>query len=191
VKLETKLARVFSALADDEKRTESTASQVLAIVKDEHITTVEKFDEAVRAAYEANGWNAGPGRPVAESKADSVPSTVRTFVSWVRAAFHANLRITKFETFQELRKALGKTRDATGRGGIKIPDDVADIFRGVQLAEAKPNGGLFHDIALVYVKLDSDHRGLFEKQLNRLLSQYRPRAFPSAAVRAEKKAAIA
>jgi len=185
--IETKLARVFTALAGDEKRTESTASAVLTIVKAAGITKVEDFNVAVQAAYEANGWNQKPGRPVAGSTADSVPDTVRTYVSWVRAAFAAGLRVARFKTFQELRKALAKRRAPTaasaprgaGSGDVKVPESIVESFRGVHVEDAKPNGGLFHDLALVYIKLSESERGLFGRQLNQLLGKYRAQAFPA------------
>lgn len=197
MKPETKLARVFRALVGDEKRTESTAASILAIVKADGIAKVEEFNVAVQAAYEANGWHTKPGRPTVGNGAGNVPDTVRTYVSWVRAAFAAGMRVTRFRTFQELRKALAKRRTpaasstrsaaAGSTGGVKIPEAIVESFRGVHIDEAKPNGGLFHDLALVYIKLSESERGLYGRQLNQLLGQYRAHAFPVTAK--QKKAA--
>lgn len=187
LKLETKFARAFSAIAAGEKALESTAASILSIIKAEKITDVKVFDTAVSAAYEANGWHTKPGRPTITASGNSnVPSTVRTYVSWVRAAFKAGLRMSRFETFQDLRKALAKKtgkKSATGgraaANGVKIPDAIAESFRGVKITEDQPNGGLFHDLALVYLKLDENERGLYGRQLNQLLGQYRAHAFPA------------
>lgn len=199
MKIETKLARVFTAIAGDEQRIESTAASVLQILKSEGVTKVEDFNAAVKLAYEANGWHTKPGRPQNGDAAGSVPATVRTYVSWVRGAMNAGLRIGRFETFQDLRKALAKKRGGhLARGGnavtgaVKIPEDIVESFRGVHIADAEPNGGLFHDLALVYLKLDVNERGLYGRQLNKLLGQYRAHAFPTAVARhraAAKKAA--
>lgn len=195
MKIEMKLARVFTAIAGDEQRIESTASGVLQILKSEKVHKIEPFDAAVKLAYEANGWHTKPGRPQNGDVSGSVPATVRTYVSWVRGAMRANLRIARFRTFQELRNALAKKRGAahiargnSTEGAVKIPEDIIESFRGVHIADAEPNGGLFHDLAIVYLKLDVNERGLYGRQLNKLLGQYRTHAFP-AARRAAKKAA--
>ena len=196
MKIETRLARVFSAIAGDEHRIESTAAGILKILKAEGIADVDEFDVAVRAAYDANGWHTKQGRPANGVKKDEVPSTVRTYVSWVRSAMRAGLRVARFDTFQDLRKALAKKTKHTVRGGrqetaegaVKIPDDIVESFRGVQVVDAAPNGGLFHDLAVVYVKLEPAERGLFGRQLNQLLGKYRSHAFPAAKAGTRKAA---
>jgi hypothetical protein len=210
MKVETKLARLFGEVASEAGRIESKASQILALVKEGEITNVEKFNETVQAAYAANGWNTKPGRPEAgASKKGEVPDTVRTYVSLVRSAFAADLRVSRYASFYDLRVALAKKRGmhvvkggkgkpgraadgekATGASAISIPEEIVETFRGVHIEEGKPNGGLFHDLALVFLKLKPDERGLFGRQLNRLLGQYRSHAFPAAKpAKAAKRAA--
>lgn len=185
MKIETKLAKVFTTLAAEEARTESTASSMLLAVKDSGIRTIEEFDEAVQQAYTANGWNARQGRPAADSEAIDVPGTVRTYVSWIRSAFRAGLKVGRFKTFHELRKALADKRgiravpDRKIHPPVSFPKEVVEDFNGVTLdTPNKPNGALFHDLAAVFVHLPKENRSILGRQLNRLLHTYLPAAFP-------------
>lgn len=194
MKTETKLAKVFTTIATEGGRLESTAAGVLAIVKDAGINDVEAFDEAVKAAYAANGWNQTAGRPSPDSKAESVPDTVRTYVSWIRSALREGLRVSRFETFQELRNALAKKRGIrvvkkTANGGARVPKDLAHDFEGIEIAGAQPNGAVMHDLALVFIKLPPDDRALLGRQLNRLAHTWLPKAFPQKT--GGRKAAVA
>lgn len=183
MKAETKLARVFSTLAQEEQRTESTAASILAVIKEGRVRSVEKWDELVREAYEANGWNTRPGRPAAnDGPKDEVPATVRTYVTIVRQALRAKMRITKYDTFTALRADLAR-KTGGGRAANdsssapRLPKAVAQSFVGVSLdGPMSPNGALFHDLGAVYITLPAEQRDLFGRQLNRLLHRYLPLA---------------
>lgn len=200
MKVETKLAKVFTTLAAEEVRVESTAAAMLLAVKEAGINTIEAFDEAVQAAYAANGWNARQGRPAADSEAEDVPGTVRTYVSWIRSALRAGLRVGRFKTFHELRKALAEKRGIRAvpnrkrddGGAVTVPKEVEQDFDGVQLATPnKTNGALFHDLAAVFVHLPPDSRSVLGRQLTRLLHTYLPTAFPNKKPARGKKATAA
>jgi hypothetical protein len=76
-----------------------------------------------------------------------------------------------------------------------VPDDVKQDFVGVTLMNVgEPNGALMHDIAWTFLHLPQDARGLFGRQLSRLLHQWQTRVPAkklSKAERAEAKAAAA
>lgn len=198
MKTDSKLARVFKTLAAAEQQTESTAASILAIVKQAKATTLGAFNALVKSAYEANGWNTRPGRPNGdEDHKGAVPGTVRTYVTQVRQAIDANLKVAKFSTFYELRKALARkaaratsaAARSTGNGGNGhvIPEDVKNDFAGVNIADAQePNGALMHDLAYTFLHLPKDQRPLFGRQLAKLLHTWQSK-IPAA--RQSRKAA--
>lgn len=184
MKAGTKLARVFSTLAQTEQKTESTASEIFAIIKDGSVKTIKAWDALVRDAYETNGWNTRPGRPAAGAQARSdVPDTVRTYVSIVRAALRSKMRMPKYASFSALRTDLAKRRNGGSHGGRTtsnnsvIPKAARESFIGVSMQAVKePNGALFHDLGAVYINLPPEHRDVFGRQLNKLLHKYLPLA---------------
>lgn len=201
MKTESKLAKAFLAIATQENALDSTASTVLAIVKDVRGLNGEKFDDLVKAAYDAAGWNTRPGRPDADAeKRGEVPATVRTYVTVIRRALRVGIRVSRFATFSALRVALaaktvhegggrGGRRTAHANGVARIPKDLAQNFIGVAIEKPKDaNGALFHDLASTYLALPEEHRNVLGRQLNALLVKYRPLAKLPVPV-AERKAA--
>ena len=180
MKVETKLARVFRAVGEQGQQLETTAAAVLSIVKDAKALTIGKFDKLVRAAYAENGWNARPGRPKGADELTAVPGTVRTYVTVIRRAMRAKLKVGKYRTFTALRTALegksGRKRGAKRNGSniLRLPAPVAMNFVGVDIEDKKPNGALFHDLGLVYARLPAEHQPLFERQVKRLMAKYAP-----------------
>jgi hypothetical protein len=175
LKVETQLARVFASVADSEQSLETTAAGILSIVKDNKINTVDRWDEAVGAAYAANGWNTRAGRPNGdETPKQPVPATVSSYVALVRTALRAKMRVAKYDTFTSLRVALAKRNGRTDHRGngkstapggrLNLKGPVAESFVDVDIQKAEPNGALFHDLAVVYAKLP----------LPRLLHKYMP-----------------
>lgn len=197
MKAETKLARVFIAIAEHEGQMDNTAAQVLSICKDAKAYTIEKFDQMVAAAYEANGWNVRGGRPTNGNEATPVPTTVRTYVTVIRRAIRAKLRVGTYDTFSALRTAL-REKGAKGRSraaptptiGVPIADpdtldkDVRQAFKHVTVALAsKPIGSLFHDLAWIYTRLGADQRQTFGGQLEQRLSHWTMVATAAAATK--------
>jgi hypothetical protein len=181
LKAGTALARVFASIADAEQSTESTAAGILAIVKDKRITGLEAWGEAVKAAYEKNGWNVRAGRPNGGEKAkQAVPQTVASYVSIVRNALRAKLRVGNYDSFTALRVALARRNgraDHRGTRGAAIPKDMRENFRGMPIANhVETNGALFHDLGAVFIHLPVDHRAMFGRQLNQLMQKYAPLA---------------
>lgn len=185
LKVETQLARVFASVADSEQSLESTASGILAIVKDNKIGTVDRWDEAVEAAYDANGWNTRAGRPNGdETPRMPVPATVSSYVALVRTALRNKLKVYKYETFTALRVAMAKRNGRTDHRGngkrtapggrLNLKGPVAESFIDVDIQKPEPNGALFHDLAVVYAKLPADHQAMLGRQLARLLHKYMP-----------------
>jgi hypothetical protein len=187
MKIEIKLAKVFASIADGEQTIESTAGAILAVVKEHNIRSVEKWDEVVKTAYEANGWNVRAGRPVeGEPPKPAVPGTVSNYVSLVRNALRDRVKVTKFDSFTALRVEMAKRggrddhRGGSTRGASNdpaLPEAVTAEFVGVVIRQpTKPNGALFHDLSAVYVGLPEEHRSVFARQLTRLLHRYMPMA---------------
>src|SRR5690348_2811284 len=111
MKTETKLARVFTTIAEHGKSTDNVAAGILAIVSEAGIKDAESFDPLVRAAYAANGWNPRPGRPTEETKdLEMVPPTVRTYVTAIRRAFRRGIDVSRLKNFYELRKTIRSTK---------------------------------------------------------------------------------
>lgn len=173
---EKRLAQVFTNLAEAGKSTDSVASGILTIVADARVRDVAAFDPLVRAAYAANGWNPRPGRPTEETaNLDSVPATVRTYVTAVRRAFRFGVPVARCKTFYELRKLLREARPSPRP--LAVPAAVRENFTGVDLASPNDvNGALIHDVGAVYANLPKEHQRLFEKQLQQLVVKYLPLA---------------
>lgn len=201
MKVETQLARVFASVAESEQSMESTAAGILAIVKGNKINTVDRWDEAVAAAYEANGWNTRAGRPNGDQTPRMpVPTTVSSYAALVRTALRTRMKVSKYETFTALRVAMAKRNGRTDHRGngkqaaATLRDihtgPVAESFVGVEIDKAEPNGALFHDLGVVYAKLPEEHQAMLGRQLARLLHKYLP--LISTEKRANgKKAAVA
>lgn len=202
LKIETQLARVFASVADSEAAMESTAAGILAIVKDNKINTVDRWDEAVAAAYEANGWNTRAGRPNGDEQPKGlVPATVSSYAALVRTALRNRMKVAKYDTFTALRVALAKRNGrADHRGNGKAAPatlrdihtgPVAESFVGVEIDKAEPNGALFHDLGVVYAKLPSEHQAMLGRQLARLLHKYLPLVAEKRATNGDKRKAAA
>lgn len=176
MRVETKLARVFTNLAESGKSTDNVAAGILAIVAEAGVKDIEAFDPMVRAAYAANGWNPRPGRPTAETTdLESVPGTVRTYVTAVRRALRRGIDVAKMKTFYDLRKALRTTK--VREVSSSIPKAVQEQFIGVDISTVEDvNGALIHDVGAIYANLPAAHRTLFEKQLQQLVARYLPLA---------------
>ncbi len=176
---ETKLARVFTDLAEDSKKLDSVAAGILAIVAEAKVRTAEQFNPLVSAAYEANGWNPRPGRPTAEAKGrQDVPGTVRTYVTAVRRALRRNINVSACRTFYELRKKIRETkvRQSLGSAPRGLTEEAKNNIRGVNFeAPDDFNGAFVHDLGVVYTRLPRELQVAFERELRPVLYKYLPR----------------
>lgn len=176
---ETKLARVFSELVDGGKKLDSVAADILAIVAEARVRTVDAFNPLVSAAYQQNGWNPRAGRPSADTKGlGEVPGTVRTYVTTIRRALRRGIDVSKMETFYELRQALRKAKGRSSSASMRgLDEETRSNFEGVGIdATNDLNGALIHDVGVIYARLPKSHRTLFERQLQHLVSRYLPLA---------------
>lgn len=173
-----KIATALAALANHGEKTEDLACSLLKVVKEHEIRTLPEFDEAIKAAYDENGWNTRQGRPSTERRI-KVPHTVRTYVWEMRSALRDGLEIWTFKTFYELRLARGnmkqeKTPAANGNGGTAsaaLPD--VPELEGVRISGGDaPNGALFHDMILLFATIEEGQRLMLARQLNQLLHKY-------------------
>lgn len=207
MKAEQKLAKAFQALAEQGETLESTASQILGIVKGARALNEERFDRLVEAAYTAAGWNPTPGRPKkGEEPKDAVPDTVRTYVTIIRRALRLGMKVSRYETFTALRTALEKkarpksarrTRHAPAANDVlaELPQSVREDFIGVAIEKPREsNGALFHDLSATFIRLPEKARTEMGRKLNALLHEYLPMIGVESIVaarqrRAERKAA--
>lgn len=184
MKAEQKLAKVFQALVYQSTALDSTASQILGIVKGARALNEERFDRMVEAAYTAAGWNAAPGRPKnGEEPKGAVPDTVRTYVTIIRRALRLGMKVSRYATFTALRTALEKrVRPKPARGsrtrhanGTQIPSAFKEDFVGITIEKPREqNGALFHDLTATFLLLPDKPRAEMGRKLNALLHEYLP-----------------
>lgn len=184
MKVEQKLARAFQALAEQGDAMDSTASQILGIVKGARALNEERFDRMVEAAYTAAGWNATPGRPKqGEEPKGTVPDTVRTYVTTIRRALRLGMKAGRYATFTALRTALEKkARPKPARPARKnghtvsaLPPAVKQDFIGIEIDKpGESNGALFHDLSATFIRLPEKARTEMGRKLNALLHEYLP-----------------
>lgn len=145
------LAVAFSVLARDGTALESKAENVLKILKAEKIRDLKAFNLEVREAYKANGWNASAGRPKEGVKLTPVPATVKQYVSSIRRAFRFKMQVLTYSSFYALREELKKEASKVRKPRTNAPKEMA----GIRLQQpATLNGGIFHDLAVLYEALD-------------------------------------
>lgn len=176
------LAGPLKEIAATGQRVEAAATTLLTAIRRADLQTLGAFDDAINAAFEANKWNARPGRPAKDRR--QVPHTVRTYVWEIRSAYRVGLEVWTFKTMYELRmrkKALQEADavEATGDGedtpAVTIPEEVTQDLLGVRIVDIKrPNGALFHDLICAFVALPQGDRALLGRQLARLLHKYQP-----------------
>jgi hypothetical protein len=153
------LAAAFAVIGKEGQALDSRADAVLRIVKDLKIKNAESFNEAVREAYVANGWNAVVGKPKAGVKVVPVPSTVKQYVSAIRGAFALELRVLSYSSFYALRQELKATRAELRAKAEKKEARKAPELVGIRLVEpAQLTGAIFHDLAVLHGALDNARR---------------------------------
>ena len=174
------LASALAAIGAQGEKVEATAVSLLKAIKTAGVRSLEQYGEAVKAAYDLNGWNTRQGRPTAE-KRSKVPTTVRTYVWELRAAIKEDIKVWEFKTMYDIRMARAKLRRKAASAPPVAANDpvIADLpeLEGVRVSHAEaPTGSLFHDLILTFAALEDDRRLLLARNLARLLKQYRPDA---------------
>lgn len=164
------MAGVLQMLAIESEKAEDTAAKFLRIVKEQKLKTVEVFDEAVKAAYEANGWHTTPGRPKIGDERANVPHLVRTYVWEVRSAIQHGINVARCESFYELRRLRAKARSAEREAPAEPP---IPELEGVRVAKDSPNGAFIHDLALALLSLTPRKRLALVKDIAEVLDRHR------------------
>lgn len=182
----TRMATALKAIADTGNALETTAGTILRIVKEDKIGTIEAFDAVIKEAYERNGWNNGAGRPAVGQAGEQVPRIITQYVSEVRRGFRLGLKVAKFATFYELRKAI----EDLAPQPAEQPATVSRIQpRMVRLAKPEELiGDPIHDIAVVFTHTNPARRKEITRALERLIKKYAPRQLALPAPEAEQAA---
>lgn len=172
----TDLADVLSQIDKSAQATEALSARILDAIREAKTENIEAFDTIVYAAYDKNGWSYRVGRPLPGDMA--APNAVKVYVSTVRAAFRAGVKVLEMQTMDALRKALRHAKDAARqeRPAAKVPPEM----KGVQVE--KPHqltGALFHDAAVLWDNLPDSQRTAFEQKLQKLVEQFVKRAPPA------------
>jgi hypothetical protein len=193
------LAVSLAQIATTGAEVEKAATGLLTSIRAAGITTLAAFDEAVKAAYDANGWNTRPGKPTEDRR--SVPHTVRTYVWEIRSAFRAGVEVQRMKSMYDIRMAKKAIKEANtgaeGTGGLEVaspltdlPPEVVQDLEGVRvLAPRQPNGALFHDLIACFITLEPEQRSVFGRQLARILHRYQAGAMATLQVHSRANAA--
>lgn len=188
----TKMAAALKAIADSGAAVVNAADGVLSIVKAGKLRVLEAFDEAVKVGYEANGWQTAAGRPKeGTASRPPVPSTVKTYVSLMRAAYRAKLPVLRYRTFSALRSALAKTRSKAQPPG-KRKGKVDPALAGIRVLDpGQFTGAPFHDLAVGYQALPKTDQEAFLAAANRLLKSFQRKIPASVTSISERRLGIA
>ena len=181
------LAKALAEIATEGDAVETRAERMLALVRSKGIVDERTFSAAIRVAYRANGWRATRGRPKLDEKAlEPVPSTVKQYVSSVRAAFRLKVDGRSMRTFSALRKAVSDAR-AAKRAKVRSKDP---NLAGVQIKGGdRLTGAVLHDLMVVYEGVQARQREALIRRVRTLVSEFKSAASGLRLVESEKKAA--
>jgi hypothetical protein len=162
------LADIFVDITKASNKMDSIAGRIFEALAQAKANTLEKFELLIAAAYAANNWQLGGGRPAAER--DIVPGAVKTYVSELRAAYGLKLPVLAYTSLELLRRDIRSKRQRILSGGVDGAK--APALAGLAIgADSKLNGAVFHDLAVVYLKLSSEQRQEMESALQRVLKK--------------------
>lgn len=171
-----RLAALLQRIAANAAKVDDMAGEILALLKRHKVVTLERFERVTDAAYEANGWQKGAGRPRAGDERTAVPDAVKVYMSQIRKAYKAGIHVTNYTSMYELRTAVSDTSKPPSRrrgkrqkaGGKDVPELV-----GVYITDpAEFNGALFHDVIVAWRALKGDDREAFEKRIERVIRDF-------------------
>lgn len=164
------LANALAVIAADGHAIESKADGVLGIVRMAGIKDEKGFSEAVKVAYLENGWHATRGKPAAGNRAESVPATVKQYVSGIRAGFRLGIDVGKVKTFAALRSQIKAGR--ASKRAVAEPGDARVM--GLRLVQpAVMTGAPFHDLLVTYSHLEPKRQVMLVASVDRLLRDYK------------------
>lgn len=164
------LATIFTRIQKAHAGMETTASQIIEVIKLNDANTLEKFNEMVSTAYDRNGWSSRQGRP--RPGDISAPQAVQVYVSTLRRAYRLGLKVLKFTNMEEVRRELRKHR---GDQPTQPPE-----LKGVQVAASSTlNGAVWHDVLVVWEHIPNDEQQALEASVRKLLERYLKKAPPT------------
>jgi hypothetical protein len=164
--MKTKLAAALKAIATEGDALESKADTIIALVAP--LKDLDQFNEAVKEAYTANGWNAGPGE---KGAGEGVPPTVKQYISTIRAAFRLGVNVVKARTMGALRKAVKAARPA------KVIEPADPKLAGLRLVKSgEIINAPFHDLVVLYEALNKQKQQQLAGVVQRLVRQFQPAA---------------
>jgi hypothetical protein len=164
------LATVFNRITKAHGTLESTAAQILEVVRLNDANSLDKFNALVAAAYDSNGWSSRQGRP--RPGDISAPQAVQVYVSTLRRAYRMGIKVLKFTNMEEIRRELRKTRG-------DHPEPPA-VLKGVQVAASSTlNGAVWHDVLVVWEHIPPEEQQALEASVRRLFEKYVKKAPPA------------
>lgn len=162
------LATIFNRINKAHATMETTASQIIEVLKLNDVNTLDKLNELVAVAYDRNGWSSRQGRPRPGDV--SAPSAVQVYVSTLRRAYRMGIKVLKLTSMEEVRREIRKAN----RG------DHAPGPKGVRLtAVGSFNGDLRHDILLLWEVIPEEEQQALEASVQRLYDKYVKKAPPA------------
>lgn len=165
-----KLAGVLHNIATASAQMDDLAGDILAVLRKHKVSTLSKFESVAAAAYEANGWQKGGGRPKKGEEREPIPDAVKVYMSQIRKAYRLKLKVTTYNSMYDLRQAV------TNKARKQRADDVEKEpqLTGVEVSTPdKFNGAALHDAIVFYMALDDDGKREFVTGLDRLMDRVR------------------
>lgn len=163
------LHKTLKEMGRVQDKLDSVAGGILAAIRDQHLDTLEAFNDAVKDAYAANGWNVSTGRPPKGSKVKPAPTVLQTYLSTVRAAYRFDLDPGEYTAWRQLREAVKESRDAQR----KEPEPTLPELRGLKIeSDDRLTGSLLHDVVVVYEHAPETTRERMQRRLKRMLTEF-------------------
>jgi hypothetical protein len=163
------LATIFNRINKTHVSMETTAAQIIEVLKLNDVNTLDKLNEIVAAAYDRNGWSSRQGRPRPGDV--SAPSAVQVYVSTLRRAYRMGIKVLKLNSIEEVRREIRKAnrghQDGEGPKGVRLT------------ATGSFNGDLRHDILLLWEVIPDEERTALEASVQRLYDKYVKKAPPA------------
>ena len=177
------LATVFNQIEKAAGAMDTLAGSVLDAARAADAKTVESFDVMVYEAYDKRGWSHRQGRPMDGDV--PAPKAIKVYVSTIRGAYRAGVKVLDMHSIDEVRKALAKAKEHArelerAKHPHTEPEPVAPELEGVQLEKGdKLIGAMFHDAAVLWENLPEAEKEAFGQKLQKLLEQYTKKAPPA------------
>lgn len=170
------LADIFNQIDRGAQGVDEVAGKILSAIREASATTLDAFNEMTAAAFDKNGWSRRVGRP--EPGDVPAPSSVKVYVSTIRAAYRLSLAVPEFESIAELRKAVKAARGelaSSGRQGHNAPE-----MKGVKVDRPGAlTGSLWHDAIVLWENLPESQQHKLEEAVKKLVERFTHKAPPA------------